>query len=401
MLTETIRESFMDLYTITGVPFTLRDRKGCEICFFPASLSGFTMGDGISLLIEALETCSHPDGVLLHPMGSNYYTATVRLENDIFLVTAPVSATLHQRGTSFPQIHGSIRPERLADFYRIILEVPCMNNYQLARMAGMAHRVYCGCDADGISIKYTAEAPVCDFNILDTEFSIENPAPARVQAHVSSSFEQDLAQIVKSGDQTRLEQLFSRPLTGYVGRMSMNDLRQCKYMFISCITLVSRAAAQGGLPMGEALDLSDRYCQEMDSMSGIAAIEKLTVNMAYDYCRRVALSQETSGYRRETRMCINYIKEHLYEPVTLAELSRLTYMCSRNLSLIFRKDTGVAIPDYIHSQRLMEAARLLNNPAMSPSQISSLLQYSSQSYFCRKFKAAYGMTPQEYREQLP
>ena len=211
MLTETIRESFMDLYTITGVPFTLRDRKGCEICFFPASLSGFTMGDGISLLIEALETCSHPDGVLLHPMGSNYYTATVRLEYDIFLVTAPVSATLHQRGTSFPQIHGSIRPERLADFYRIILEIPCMNNYQLARMAGMAHRVYCGCDADGISIKYTPEASVCDFNISDTGFSIENPAPARVQAHVSSSFEQDLAQIVKSGDQTRLEQLFFTP----------------------------------------------------------------------------------------------------------------------------------------------------------------------------------------------
>ena len=68
------------------------------------------------------------------------------------------------------------------------------------------------------------------------------------------------------------------------------------------------------------------------------------------------------------------------------------------LSKLFRKSTGCSYPDFCARLKLEEAKRLLREGVCKTYEISAQLGYRSVDYFTRKFKAATGMTPGEYRK---
>ena len=96
--------------------------------------------------------------------------------------------------------------------------------------------------------------------------------------------------------------------------------------------------------------------------------------------------------------CISYISVHLHEPITLEQLSQHCALCGRSLSLRFKKEMGMGIPEYIHREKLQEADYLLKHTHYSISEITSFLNYPSQSYFTQIFKKYYQVTPQVFRD---
>ena len=98
--------------------------------------------------------------------------------------------------------------------------------------------------------------------------------------------------------------------------------------------------------------------------------------------------------------CLQDISVHLHEPIPLEQLSRHCGLCTRSLSLRFREETGMGVPEYIHREKLREAEYLLRHTDYSLSEITSYLNYPSQSYFTQIFKKYKGQTPQQYRDQV-
>ena len=74
-------------------------------------------------------------------------------------------------------------------------------------------------------------------------------------------------------------------------------------------------------------------------------------------------------------------------------------LCSRSLSLRFKAEMGMGIPEYVHREKLREAEYLLRHTGYSLSEITSYLNYPSQSYFTQIFKKYRGLTPQQYRDR--
>lgn len=70
-----------------------------------------------------------------------------------------------------------------------------------------------------------------------------------------------------------------------------------------------------------------------------------------------------------------------------------------NLNLQFKKETGFTPWKVIVNTRLSKARELLKAGTLTPNQICCMTGYSSQSYFSKVFKKAYGMSPQEYRRK--
>lgn len=68
------------------------------------------------------------------------------------------------------------------------------------------------------------------------------------------------------------------------------------------------------------------------------------------------------------------------------------------LSKAFRKSTGCSYPDFCARLKLEEAKRLLREGFCKTYEISAQLGYRSVDYFTRKFKAATGITPGQYRK---
>ena len=163
-------------------------------------------------------------------------------------------------------------------------------------------------------------------------------------------------------------------------------------------TLASRAAIRGGLPSETAFSLSDLYCQRVDLLSDLQLIQNMTYTMLVDYCDRVQKIQNRPSVSSVIQKCISYISVHLHEPVSLEQLSNHCGLCGRSLSLRFKKEMGMGIPEYIHREKLQEAEYLLRHSSYSLSEITSFLNYPSQSYFTQIFKKYKNLTPQQFRD---
>lgn len=76
-------------------------------------------------------------------------------------------------------------------------------------------------------------------------------------------------------------------------------------------------------------------------------------------------------------------------------------MSSRNLNLISQAVFGKSITEIIETRKLIEARGLLLNTGKTVSEIGYELGYSEKSYFTRVFRKKTGVTPTEFREQMP
>lgn len=70
----------------------------------------------------------------------------------------------------------------------------------------------------------------------------------------------------------------------------------------------------------------------------------------------------------------------------------LTYMCR-----IFRRENNISIGEYITKVRLENAGVLLIRSNRLVKDVARMVGYPNFSYFCKRFKDYYHMTPAEYR----
>lgn len=72
-----------------------------------------------------------------------------------------------------------------------------------------------------------------------------------------------------------------------------------------------------------------------------------------------------------------------------------SYLCTH-----FKNETGKTLSIFIQECKIDEACMLLKTKALTQFEVSSLLSFSSQSYFCRVFKKIKGVSPTEYLQQF-
>ncbi len=218
--------------------------------------------------------------------------------------------------------------------------------------------------------------------------------------HTPASYEHHVLQAVSEGNITKLKQALLSPVSGKVGKMSSDPIRQEKYTFISFVTLVTRAAIAGGLNPELAYSLSDIYCQTVDRSQDILEISKLAFEMCLDFTEKAAAAQGKARLSPTISTCCEYISAHLHDEIDLGQLADQTHLSPKNLSRKFKSETGLPVIDYIHRERIKEARSLLEYSDYSVSEISYFLKYGSQSYFSSIFKKFSGVTPQQFREQV-
>lgn len=81
------------------------------------------------------------------------------------------------------------------------------------------------------------------------------------------------------------------------------------------------------------------------------------------------------------------------------ELAAMVHISPGYLGRIFKKETGMALTNYITEKRITVAKQLLAKTSLSVTRISERVGISYSSYFTKLFKEQVGMTPQEYRQK--
>jgi YSIRK-targeted surface antigen transcriptional regulator len=217
--------------------------------------------------------------------------------------------------------------------------------------------------------------------------------------HSNLSYERVLLDYVKHGRKDKLKDIFDYSIVGEaeLGLLSKrNRLRSEKNLMITGIALVCRAAIEGGLNDELAFTLNDFYIQQLEELSSLNAILKLTEEAISDFTNRVHQLNEAK-YSAAITACLHYIYNHLYGDITLDNLAEICHLSPNYLSSLFKKEVGSSINKYIQQLRVDEAKRLLDLTNYSIAEISAMLNFNDQSYFIKTFKKHTGVTPKQYK----
>jgi len=94
---------------------------------------------------------------------------------------------------------------------------------------------------------------------------------------------------------------------------------------------------------------------------------------------------------------IQFIQNHLTEPLTVALVASQLYMAESTFSRFFHTNMGITFWQYVIEQRVRQAARLLVKTDNSISYICAEVGFTSISSFNTKFKEILKVTPKQYR----
>ena len=96
---------------------------------------------------------------------------------------------------------------------------------------------------------------------------------------------------------------------------------------------------------------------------------------------------------------LHEIAGHYMEPIRLDDLAARVHMSKHYLIRIFKKEPGTTPGEWILATRLEQAKRLLRYTTIPVAEVAALCGFDSSSYFCRRFRMAYSLSPQAYRNE--
>jgi AraC-like DNA-binding protein len=95
-----------------------------------------------------------------------------------------------------------------------------------------------------------------------------------------------------------------------------------------------------------------------------------------------------------------YFRDNLDRPIALADVAAQVGMSTRSLSRQFHEHTGMTVMERLLTFRMDRAAVLLADTDATLAEIALQVGLPDPSYFCRRFRTHFHVTPQQYRRQL-
>jgi AraC family transcriptional regulator len=104
-----------------------------------------------------------------------------------------------------------------------------------------------------------------------------------------------------------------------------------------------------------------------------------------------------NDYKERILRVLTHIQVHLDEPLDLEELARVACFSSFHFHRVFAAMTGETIADHVRRLRLERAAMELRSGAKLVVAVALDAGYEAHEAFTRAFKAAYGVSPAQFR----
>ena len=397
---ESNRSTCEKLHHITQIPIVLTDGSGKVCSIWPDLPRDYLHVEALLWVITDFclqrKDSLHP---LITYVEPGYFLGACELPMKQYAVIGLVSPISHSRQEILAMCQNVISPKCLQQYVDMMVKMPLFSLEQIRDMMCILAQLAFGQHIPPDNVQLNDLFLNSSNNPLDLApelFTQREDAGF----HVPIDFETALCHAIENGSRQELMKILYSPVRGRVGTMSLNELRQQKYAAVCLATLLSRAAIRAGLTEEVSFAISDSFCQYIDQLNDIAQIQRRVLSMMTEFCDRVKEVKQTEKYSVVVRKTMDYISVHLHESISLDDLSKHCGLCSRSLSLRFKKETGLGITDYIHSEKIREAKYMLSHTGYSLSEISCFLNYPSQSYFTQVFKRYTGTTPQLFRDSV-
>ncbi len=173
------------------------------------------------------------------------------------------------------------------------------------------------------------------------------------------------------------------------------DLVYAKQTTLYVFAQTQLVAVQNGVPELKAHGVQEAYYRAMDFADTTDEIIALLQEQCAELTKLVAASKKEQQYSELVKQCCEYIRDNLYEKLTVASVSAAVRFSASYVSHKFREETGETMEQYIRKMKVAEA-KLLLRARLPLTQIASDLCFASQSHFTNTFKQETGLTPRQF-----
>lgn len=128
-------------------------------------------------------------------------------------------------------------------------------------------------------------------------------------------------------------------------------------------------------------------------------IDLYAQKLIYDLFRHSPAAAAISGNQgiHPMQQAIDYIKQHIHEPVSAGEIAAYLGISESNFSHSFKKSMGISPQKFINQLKIEHS--LLHLKRQSVTDAAFDLGYESISHFIGLFKKTFGITPKQYQIQ--
>jgi len=158
-------------------------------------------------------------------------------------------------------------------------------------------------------------------------------------------------------------------------------------------TLALTTAGAADLHLGQIWALLD----DGYSVANLAAASgALRTALAAVGRRHTTLAGHRSAAER-VAASLAWMKQHLAEPLRLAELASYAGLSVPHYAVLFRRQTGFSPMDWFNRQRVQQAGVLLDTTRQTVAEIGRQVGFADPYYFTRSFRRIVGLPPRQYR----
>jgi len=224
----------------------------------------------------------------------------------------------------------------------------------------------------------------------DTSQAIKNSLMLKLD-----EVEDELLSALKTLNKEKVEDIVLRIITELTNVIE-SDIKNANWQlfllsfFLSKIVISLKINNEKILSHG--YDLYNKLC-------GMETVREIKAYIA-DYLNMILNELENSQTNYNNllvKRVIEYLKENIYNNITLTDAAEFVYISPNHLSKIFKQNMGETFINYVVNLKMNEAKKLLKNSSFKIYEISEKLGYKDVNYFSKNFKRIFNVTPSEYR----
>ena len=142
------------------------------------------------------------------------------------------------------------------------------------------------------------------------------------------------------------------------------------------------------------LDLSDA---EAVTAGQASAIGYALLMALYDEVLGRSKARRSDGSQAAVLKVVAHVRAHLGSGLGVGALADVAGCSRAHFTRLFTAIQGMSPSEFVLAQRMAHAASLLGEPGLAVKEVSHACGYQDPNYFAKAFRAAYGVSPSQFR----
>ena len=235
---------------------------------------------------------------------------------------------------------------------------------------------------------YTGKGSI--INISDIRPNLEKPEYPDLYEE-----QNQLVHLIRAGNVQETEQALQNLFAGFRSDQRYT-IEYIQRIGIELIYVVSRALYEIGEDIGAIAGKRPAILDTLYKTEHLFELQQqlndFMLSIANDFAKKYA--QKNGKTIRDIK---NIIETQYMEELSVNKIAEAVYLSPNYMSLVFKRETGETISDYLTRKRMDVAKELLQKTDSKILDIANMVGFQDASYFSKVFKKHTGVHPQKYR----